>query len=612
MVFDGDCGFCRQWIARWKEATAGRVDYAPFQEVAEARFPEIPVACFKAAVRVIGPAGRVTGGGEAVFRTLARRARFGSGLWQWLYENLPGFGWVTETAYGFIARHRELAGWVTRMLWGRGPQAVCLPTFKHAARWFLRVLGVVYLIAFVSLWTQVDGLIGSRGILPVAPWLEAAHAQLGAQAYLLLPTLCWLNASDGFLHFLCGGGAVLAALLIVGLAPALGRAVGWAVYISLTIAGQTFLSFQWDILLLETGFLSIFLVPPTQLWPRRLGEFAPTSRVVSFLLRWLLFRLMLMSGVVKLTSGDSAWWDRTALSYHYETQPLPTPLGWWAHGFPAWLGSGSVALMFFAELLVPFLIFAPRRPRLFAAAVLVALQVAIALTGNYCFFNLLTAALCLWLVDDAVWPGRKQERDAAAVETHARGWPRWVQAPLAAVILVFSLPLLWNSFFPRAEWPRPLATAYGFIEGFRSLNGYGLFRVMTRTRPEIVVEGSADGETWLPYEFRYKPGDSQRRPPIVAPHQPRLDWQMWFAALSDVRRTPWFIEFLVRLLQNRPEVVALLERNPFPDAPPRFVRARLYEYKFTDRAERERTGAWWRREERGLYCPAVSLRQPAR
>jgi len=174
--------------------------------------------------------------------------------------------------------------------------------------------------------------------------------------------------------------------------------------------------------------------------------------------------------------------------------------------------------------------------------------------------------------------------------------------------LAFSGPLIWNGLFPEAEWPRFFSVPYAYLEPFRSLNGYGLFRVMTKTRPEIIVEGSQDGVTWLTYEFQYKVGDPQRAPPIVAPHQPRLDWQMWFAALDDIRGEPWFMNFLARLLQGSPTVVRLLKMNPFPDSPPRYVRARLFEYHFTNALEKSQTGAWWKREEQGLYCPPVSIR----
>jgi hypothetical protein len=378
----------------------------------------------------------------------------------------------------------------------------------------------------------------------------------------------------------------------------------WVLYLSLSVAGQVFMNFQWDYLLLEVGFLSIFL-GTFRLLPSRRYQ-SPVSAPARFLLIWLLFRLMFMSGVVKLTSGDDSWWNLTALHYHYETQPLPTPLSWWANQLPAWFQGFSIVVMFCVELGAPFLLFGPRRIRLLGVVALLTLQILIAATGNYCFFNLLTAALCLLAVDDAVWR-RIGRRRQPAPEVRGAVWPSWVMAPVIVVVLTLSGPLIWSALFPQADWPRFFSVPYSYLEPFRSLNGYGLFRVMTKTRPEIIVEGSRDGVTWLPYEFKYKVGDPQRAPPIVAPHQPRLDWQMWFAALDDIRGEPWFTNFLAQLLQGSPSVLRLMKINPFPDAPPRYIRARLFNYHFTDESEKRQTGAWWKREEEQLYCPPVTL-----
>jgi hypothetical protein len=363
------------------------------------------------------------------------------------------------------------------------------------------------------------------------------------------------------------------------------------------------LNFQWDDFLLETGFLAIFFAPLRWL-PSRRSE-SPISPWAHFLLRWLLFRLLFTSGVVKLTSGDEAWWNLSALRYHYETQPLPTPLAWWAHQLPAWFQSGSIIVMFAVELIAPFLLFGPRRLRLIGVASILTLQALIALTGNYCFFNLLTAALCLLSVDDSVWSliGGKQPH---GVKVQGARWPSWILTPLVGSVLIFSGPLLWESFFPGSDWPPFLGTGYSYIEPFRSLNSYGLFRVMTKTRPEIIIEGSEDGVNWREYVFKHKIGNIGEAPPLVAPHQPRLDWQMWFAALDDVRQEPWFINFLARLLHGSPPVLGLLRTNPFPGSPPRYIRARLFEYHFTSLDEKEKTGYWWKREEKGLYCPVLS------
>jgi hypothetical protein len=439
----------------------------------------------------------------------------------------------------------------------------------------------------------------------VAPWLQELRNRFGTEVFRLFPTLCWFNPSDSFLHFLCAGGVALSLLLILGIAPVLCLLLLWAFYLSLCVGGQVFMNFQWDYLLLEAGFLSIFLAPVRLLPSRRYED--RLSPWAHFLLRWLLFRLMFMSGVVKLTSGDESWWNLSALRYHYETQPLPTPLAWWANLLPAWFQACSMMVMFGVELGAPFLLFAPRRLRLIGVASLLMLQALIALTGNYCFFNLLTASLCLLAVDDAVWP-RFGRRLAVRPEIRDARWPSWFLIPLTVFVLVLSGPLLWTAFFPDAGLPSLLNVPYSCIEPFRSLNGYGLFRVMTKIRPEIIVEGSQDSVTWQAYEFKYKIGDLKRAPPFVAPHQPRLDWQMWFAALDDVRGEPWFVNFLARLLQGSSPVVALLKRNPFPDSPPRYIRATLFQYHFTNFVEKGQTGAWWKRDGEEPYCPVLSLR----
>jgi lipase maturation factor len=581
------------------------VDFAPFQSIGSQFVEDIPIECFQSAVRLIDTDGTIYSGAEAVLRMLSHGSQTGSGLAYWSYRHVPGYGLAARFGYGFVARHRDLASIVTTVLWGRDEEAVCRPTYYRAQRWFLRLLGLIYLIAFVSFWIQVDGLIGSKGIAPAAPWLEEMRNRLGTEAYRVAPTLCWLNSSDWFLHVLCAAGVLFSLLLVLEIAPVLCLGLLWTFYLSLSVAGQVFMNFQWDYLLLEAGFLSLFLAP-LRIFPSRSN--APArSPLAHFLLRWLLFRLMIMSGVVKLTSGDDSWWNLSALRYHYETQPLPTPLSWYAHQLPDSFQAFSTVILFCIELGAPFLLFCPRRLRLIGVASLLALQALIALTGNYCFFNLLTVGLCLLAVDDAAWPHFGRKRPLLPSARPLR-WPSWILIPVSIVVLAFSGPLLWNALFPDTEWPSLIAISYNYIEPFRSLNGYGLFRVMTKTRPEIIVEGSRDGVSWRPYELTYKVGDLQRPPPFVAPHQPRLDWQMWFAALDDVRGEPWFVNFLVRLLEGSPPVLRLLKEDPFPDSPPQYVRARLFQYNFTTAEEKSRTGAWWKREEIGTYCPVLSLR----
>jgi hypothetical protein len=396
-------------------------------------------------------------------------------------------------------------------------------------------------------------------------------------------------------------------------------------YLSLSVVCEIFLSYQWDALLLETGFLAIFFAP-FQLVPRLSRERQP-SRLMLWMLRWLLFRLMFSSGVVKLASGDLTWHNLTALTVHYETQPLPTWIGWYAHQLPGWFQRFSCGAMFAIELALPFLILAPRRLRFVACGSFVMLMALISVTGNYCFFNWLTIALCVLLLDDAAilsWcrgaSVKRRASDAVTTALHRSAattvwlrWRFWAIAPVAAAILLVTIVQQFRVSRIRVRWPAPVLRAYMHtyqsIAPFRSVNTYGLFAVMTTSRAEIVIEGSDDGLTWKTYEFKYKPGELTRRPRFVAPHQPRVDWQMWFAALGSYQGNPWFINFCVRLLQGQPEVLALLRTNPFPGTPPRYIRAMMYDYSFTDLATRWATGAWWRRELRGLYCPVLSLRE---
>jgi len=432
------------------------------------------------------------------------------------------------------------------------------------------MLGAIYVIAFLSFGIQASALLGSQGILPIEAYLKLTREAFGGASYWNVPTVLWVNRSD----------RALAAVWLLGAAGGLAAVFGkwqkaalawcWLLWLSICAVGQDFLSFQWDMLLVETGFLAIF---------------ADSSAVMVWLFRWLTFRLLFFSGVVKLASGDPTWRDLTALSYHYETQPLPTPAAWFLHQLPLSLQRASTALTLAAELLVPLLFFAPRRARVAAAWITIGLQVLIVVSGNYTFFNWLTIALVFWLF---IEPQSKLSPAA---------WPA------AGLVGLLSALLFLESFGIQVPGGNALLHA---ARPLRIVNSYGLFAVMTTERPEIIVEGSRDGIDWLAYEFRYKPGDRRRAPPVVAPHQPRLDWQMWFAALGTHQDNPWFTNFMVKLLEGDPVVLRLLAYNPFPDAPPKYVRARSYLYRFTHRGERN----WWSREERGLYFPAASLKSP--
>lgn len=601
LIYDGKCGFCKKWVARWKALTADEVDYAPYQEVAD-KFPDIPEEEFARSVKFIDEDEKVHSAAEAVFHL--RQHQKTGGKWElWFYKNFPGFASVSEFSYRIVSEHRPFFMKLTGIFWGND---VLQPTYRITRQIFPRLLSLIFLIAIVSLWVQIDGLVGSRGILPAGEFLKLVKESLGGNGYFQFPNYFWISASDSFIHIVLGIGAAIALLGIIAPFSIWIWFMLWSIYLSFFVIGQDFLSFQWDILLIETGFLTIFMMPLTLL-PRRKNP-SPPSRVVRWLFVLLLFRLMFASGIVKLTSGDPAWHRLTALTYHYETQPLPTWIGWFAHQLPEWFQILSAAGMFIVELVVIFFVFFPRRFRLIAFASLTILQALIAVTGNYCFFNLLAFALCLWLIDDRSWPQFiRNKLSKQSIVKNVRLWPRWVTVVLVLIVLFISSILTTSSTFRlRINWPSPVRHIYSLFSPFHIVNSYGLFAVMTTDRPEIIVEGSNDGENWKTYKFKYKPDDLSKRPSFVAPHQPRLDWQMWFAALGNVRQNPWFINFCIRLLQGSRPVLHLLEENPFPQKPPRFIRALLYNYKFTNFKEKEESGNWWKREFRRQYLRPIS------
>jgi predicted DCC family thiol-disulfide oxidoreductase YuxK len=589
--------------------TRGRVDFAPAQQEAS-RFPQLTEEAWKRSMQLVTREG-VYSGAEAVFRTLAYAPEH-----RWMlavYCHLPGGRLLSEAVYRMVANHRRFFSKLTQLAWGRNPE----PSSYVLSRWvFLRLLGLVYLIAFLSLRRQVVGLIGTHGILPVGNFLEAVQRNFGSQAYRLFPTIAWISSSDTALKFICSVGALLGALVTVGIVTGPALALTWLCYLSLVTVGQDFLSFQWDILLLEAGFLAIFLAPWRPLESPWCSGNSRVSSTVVWLGRWLLFRLMFLSGAVKLLSNDTTWRDLTALEYHYWTQPLPTPVAWYGAQLPAWFQRMSVAGVFALELGVPFLIFTPRRFRRVGAGLIVGFQLLIALTGNYCFFNLLAITLCVLLLDDSLFshwlptPLVNRLTKAAGAERQASliaPLGKLMRAALAVLILLISGSEMMDTFKQGTAVPSFARQLVSWQAPFDFANTYGLFAVMTTSRIEIVVEGSNDGQTWQAYDFKYKPGNLAHRPRWVAPYQPRLDWQMWFAALGSYRENPWFSNFMIRLLQGTPEVTGLLASNPFPGAPPRYVRAEAYDYHFTDFAHRRSTGDWWQGERKGLYFPEVSL-----
>ncbi|TMG96609.1 MAG: DUF393 domain-containing protein [Betaproteobacteria bacterium] len=588
LVYDGDCGICRYWVDYWQGLTGERVIYRPYQEAA-VDFPAIPLEAFEHAIQLIEPDGRIHSGAAATYRVLCHVP--GRGAWWWLYAHVPGFAAVSERSYAFIARRRGLLNRVSKLLWGPALK----PERYELVSWvFLRLLGAIYLAAFVSLGVQILGLVGHAGILPLGDHLGAARHALGDTAYRILPTLFWLDSSDASLLAGCVVGALLGLLVVLNRATQAALIGLFVLYLSYFYGGQDFTGFQWDLLLLEAGFLAIFL--------------SSGSRIVIWLYRWFVFRYLFLAGAAKLLSSDPTWRDFTALEYHFWTQPLPTPLAWYAAELPHWLLIGATAATLLVELGIVFLIFLPRRPRAVAACCIALFQALIVLTGNYNFFNLLSIAMCVLLLDDASLRRFLPQRLVTRVGNRARQ-PGRAATIIATVLALLIVPMglnrislaLTGSGLPVADVLEQLVSPLMIV------NSYGLFAVMTTSRPEIVIEGSADGQVWREYVFRFKPGPVTRRARWSIPHQPRLDWQMWFAALGDRTDNPWFESLMRRLLEGSPPVLALFEADPFPDRPPKYVRALLYDYRFADSSTRAATGQWWVRQLAGLYFPQVSL-----
>ncbi|XP_029951215.1 lipase maturation factor 2a [Salarias fasciatus] len=576
-------------------------------------------------------------------------------------------------------------------------------------RMFLWCMAAIYMCAFVSLYVQIPGLYGNDGLLP-ARWQLRYSGKPLVEQLLSSPTLLWLGPRVGLdthtaMELLCllGAALSLAATLVEALRDSLVFLCLWAFYLSLYQVGQVFLYFQWDNLLLETGFLCILVAPMTLIRGSR--GVKEHDRVTFWLNRWLLFRLMFASGVVKLTSRCPTWWGLTALTYHYETQCIPTPLAWFAHQLPVWWQKLSVVGTFVIEIAAPFLFFSPlRRLRLGAFYLQVLLQLLIILSGNYNFFNLLTLTLCLSLLDDQhvhFWLRRPQRRETntdrklwsrlcylleiavwsllifgaiigfdlqvdklkngvssrtaftfhqfnqflktvtipciwigvlsltwellsslfwcACVSGFLRRFWRMTQLSVFAVatVLMFTVSLVPFSYIEYDSharlWPA-VRRAHDMVHRYQLVNSYGLFRRMTGVggRPEVVIEGSYDAITWTEIEFMYKPGNLSAAPPVVTPHQPRLDWQMWFAALGPQNQAPWFSSLMQRLLQGKADVIKLIQTDvsqyPFHRQPPAYLRAHRYRYWFTEpKADGSYPERWWRRVYDEEFYPTVHL-----
>lgn len=465
---------------------------------------------------------------------------------------------------------------------------------------FLKLLALIYLAAFASLMVQIDGLVGPQGIMPFSDELARTYLEKGGFAWVWYPVIYWLiEPTNTVLVGTTWIGMAFSLLLLSGRWQRTILITLFVLYLSLFHAGQYFTNFQWDTLLLEIGFLAIFLVDGP-------------NRFLVLLFEWLLFRLRFMSGVFKLVSGDPSWSGFTALNYYFETQPLPHVGAWCAHHLPDWMLNAGVGLTFFGELIVPFFIFLPRPFRLSAAGITITLQLLIIATSNHNFINLMTIVLCVFLLDDQIVGRILPARLKAGLLREKSTTPSMTSrfGLTIAFLLIVPTSVVVFAYHALREPLPPVVQSYS--DAVRRLglgNIYHVFPTMQTERQELVVQGSRDGKEWLDYEFRYKPGSIEQVPSFIVPHQPRLDWLIWFVPTQAEPHMVWFGEFLQRLHEGEPSVVNLLAVNPFPDKPPQYLRVLAYRYHFTSPEEKENTGNWWKREYIGVF-PWVSPRRP--
>lgn len=464
---------------------------------------------------------------------------------------------------------------------------------------FLRLLAMTYFLAFASLYVQIPGLIGAKGVMPAKLVLDWVRRSAGNYPYFQFPTLFWLGSSNAALKGAAIAGMTASLLTILGAPAAPLLAVTWVIYLSFRNVGSDFLCFQWDALLLEMGFIAIFFAIQS-----------PPPPMLVYVLWFLNFRFIFASGIMKFVWGSDEWRDLSAMCCHYETQPLPNKAAYYVHQLPAWMGKATVVAIYLWEIVLPFFIFGPLWMRVVVCVLLILLQVNIFLTGNFAFFNILSAVLCIPMVMD-LNPGMLFSGLEASPVVPSNLWVNGALSLVGCVLMVmnvaeFGINVIRHPRIVKILYPFTLAK---YLAPYYIVNGYGLFSHMTSKRYEVVVEGSNDEKTWQAYEFKWKPGDLAKAPCQVAPHQPRLDWQMWFLPFNRYQHNSWLTNFMSRLLEGEPDVTGLLHTNPFAGAPPKYVRSVVYLYHFTDLKTKRETGCWWKREFAGVFSPTLSLKK---
>nr|ACS83700.1 lipase maturation factor 1 [uncultured bacterium AOCefta2] len=470
----------------------------------------------------------------------------------------------------------------------------------------LRWVGLVYFVAFCAAGRQFTALAGEHGLTPSGLFVDRVLEQLGTRgaAFMRVPSLFWINSSDGFMTTLAWIGAALSFVVMMGFANAIMMLVLWALYMSFVNFGQTWYAYGWEMQLLETGMLAAFLCPLID--PRPFPRLAPPTPII-WLFRWLIFRIMLGAGLIKIR-GDECWRNCTCLYYHYETQPIPNPISWWLHFRPKWFHFGGACFNHFVELVVPWFGFWPWITRRVAGALMLSFQIILILSGNLSFLNWLTIVPILACFDDGMLRCALPKflvvrAERAAAEAKKSKW----QMPLVWAFFVVVGVLSINPVLNLLSAEQAMNTSF---DRLNLVNTYGAFGSVGRVRHEIVFEGTAEAEItsstkWVEYDFRAKPGDVDRRPVVVAPYQPRLDWAIWFAAMSIPERYPWSLHLVWKLLHNDEGALSLLAGNPFPESPPHYIRAVYYKYEFAPPGDP--SGNWWRRTRVGMWLPALSV-----
>jgi hypothetical protein len=466
-----------------------------------------------------------------------------------------------------------------------------LPGYWYSRFVFERALALIYLVAFLCAANQFVPLLGERGLMPASRFVRYVSFRDSPSLFFLAPT-------DTVFRVAAWLGVTLAIVAFLGLADRRSTLVSalvwtalWVLYLSFVNVGQTFYGFGWETLLLETGFFAIFLGSRVTL---------PNGFLIG-IYRWLLFRVMFGAGLIKLR-GDPCWRDLTCLDYYFETQPMPNPLTWYFHWLPPGMHRAGVVVNHIAELAVPFAYFAPQPFAGIAGLATIVFQLILIVSGNLSWLNWITIVLCIPALDDRFFAWLPVGLPELQMPHLAH---RFAIYAAVALVAVLSINPLLNMLSPG----QIMNTSF---EPLHIVNTYGAFGSITRVRNEIVLEGTEEqtvtpATKWREYEFKGKPGDPMRRPPQVAPYHLRLDWLMWFAAFSAPDEHPWLPALIQKLLEGDANALSLLRTNPFPDHPPRFVRAQYYEYHFTTRAERRSTGAWWTRRLIGAYFLPVSL-----